>query len=182
VAAGAREDQPIEQWRPVAAGGSWLGPPEAEVVIVEFGDYECPFCRNAESYLRSLREEYPDRVAISYRHFPLTNMHQFAMRAAIMAECARIQGRFASVHKLLYDRELSRLTVETVSEQVSDPQAFLRCVEGNEVSHRIADDMEQVETLGLTGTPSFIVDGTLLGSPPDSAGMFALVASALEGG
>lgn len=99
------EDREVEDWDEYLSGGHRIGPDNAAVTIVEFGDYECPFCRRLEPALRALLAEYSEEVAIVYRHVPLT-YHEHAYQAARLAECAAVQDRFPEAHTRLYDVEL----------------------------------------------------------------------------
>ena len=168
---GQRIERDIEEWRSIAAPGSWMGPPDAAVVIVEFGDYECPFCQQLEPSLAAVRRAYPEELAVVYRHFPLPN-HQHAYRAARMAECGRNQGYFEDVHRELYAAaDLGYVTPQSILESVAirDPDEFVKCAEATGAVDRIDRDLEAALAAGITGTPSLIVNGRLLATLPDSA-------------
>ncbi|NNF12764.1 MAG: thioredoxin domain-containing protein [Gemmatimonadetes bacterium] len=148
--------------------GQWLGPRDAEVVIVEFGDYECPFCRRAERDLRALRDSFPSEVAIVYRHWPLL-IHANARHAALLAECGGEQRLFEEVHALLYRAvALEGLSPERVAEEVGIPDvpSFLTCVNSGQLDGAIDRDIAAAEAIGLRAVPSFIVGDTLLGETP----------------
>lgn len=174
---GAREDRAITNWAEIVAEGHRMGPPDATVVIVEFGDYECPFCRKAERSLRALRETYPDQVAVVYRHYPLLQ-HANAYRAARFAVCAAEQQHFEAVHRLLYNVvTLVDIDANDLASAggLPDPAAFVRCTNRTAPDARIERDLKAVAELGLHGTPSIIFEGTLLATPPDSAALFQMV-------
>ena len=94
----------VTNWQRYADGGHRLGPETAAVTIIEFGDYQCPFCRASEPHLKAIRAKYGNDVALVYRHFPLPG-HGSAFPAARGAECAGQQDRFWEFHELLYSTE-----------------------------------------------------------------------------
>jgi Thioredoxin len=86
----------VTQWRTLLAIGVPIGNPDAEIKIVEFADFECPFCRHADSVFKAVRNKHPSLVGVYFVHFPL-RMHRFARLAARSAECAYAQGQFAGM-------------------------------------------------------------------------------------
>ena len=84
--------------------GYLRGNKKASVILLEYSDYQCPFCSRVQSTIRKLIDKYQDRVAFGYRHFPLA-FHKEADEAAIASECAREQGKFEEIHRLLYSRQ-----------------------------------------------------------------------------
>lgn len=181
----ARESTMVDEWEVYAAEGHRIGPAHAAVTIVEWGDYQCPFCRSLAPILQSLLEAYPDDVSVVYRHWPLTR-HDAARPAAEAALCADEQGRFVAFHDALY-RENGWMSnpgegLLVVAEDVGIPDLdrFERCMEkGPESSDVIDRDIAAVKALGGTGTPTVMINGLLLGSAPDSTGWHALVGERL---
>jgi len=176
-----RVDRFVENWWELAEEGHWLGPRDARWVLVEFGDYQCVWCRRVEPLLRSLREAFPDDVAIVYRHFTMP-YHAHARPSALLAECAALQARFEEVHELLYDAiDLGALDAHRVSEAVEfpDPTEFVRCVDHSETIDRIEADVAAARSVGIRGTPALIADGVLLASTPDSVALFEMVSRSL---
>ncbi|MDE2877271.1 MAG: thioredoxin domain-containing protein [Gemmatimonadota bacterium] len=94
-------DRNIAGWRSYAEDGHWMGAKDAPVVIIEFGDYECPACRAVAPHIDAVRAAFPQKVAVVYRHLPL-EYHHLAYRAARAAECAAVQGKFEAFHTWLY--------------------------------------------------------------------------------
>jgi protein-disulfide isomerase len=145
-----------------------LGTADARVAIVEFGDFECPFCRrHANGVLPSLKKRFIDTgvAAYYYLHLPL-KMHPNAIGAANAAECARTQGRFWEMHDLLFaGAEPASLTSDSLRSRASslaiDLGAFDMCM--SSVADRTADDVEQANRLGVISTPIF-----MLGTVADS--------------
>lgn len=158
------------------AHGHLLGSADAPVRIVEFGDYQCPFCRQEEKVLKALRAAYPDDVALLFRQYPLS-YHAHAYFAARLAECAAAQGRFTRAHDLLFDVDLSELKPGGLARaaQVPDTARFLACGSSEDSVAAIGVDVEAADELGVDGVPTVIVQGTMLTIPPDSAELFALV-------
>jgi protein-disulfide isomerase len=152
------------------------------LTIVEFGDYECPSCRRAEVHVEAIRRKYPEEVAVVRRHFPLS-YHPNAYRAARAAECAAQQGRYEDFHAALYrastaDLVDARMEAIVARAQVPDASLFAQCVNAESTVPEIERDIAKAEELNLRGTPSFIVNGILLGGIPDSLKFQALLAEA----
>ncbi len=176
-----REDRHIHDWERYALAGNRTGANEAAMVIIAFIDYECPFCRLMDETITALRRSYPEDVAVVYRHFPLPS-HRNAYRAARLAECGAEQGYFEPVHRALYQAIGSgTLDATALAEaaEIPDPQAFTECATREGPVSRIEEDLALVADWGLSATPTIVVDGTLLGTPPDSAALFNLVRARL---
>lgn len=142
-------------------GVALLGSATAPVVVIEFSDFQCPFCgRFAKEVLPQIREAYVDtgRVQLAFRHLPLRR-HDRARRAAEAGECSTAQGKFWPMHDQLFI-DTNRLgeadLLEKAQEVGLDETAFRRCMEG-EAEKRVSADVELAGKLGLTGTPSFLV-------------------------
>ncbi|HEX6370961.1 MAG TPA: DsbA family protein [Longimicrobium sp.] len=164
--------RPVEGWEAALDPARTMGPADAPVRIVEFSDFQCPFCEVAQDRLRALHARYPGKIAVVYRHFPLTDAHPFAMAGALASECARDQGRFEAFHDALFagqERIGSAGWGEFAAQAgVPDRAAFDRCVRTRRHRARIDEDLRHVRRLGLQGTPSFIVEGRLISGPVDS--------------
>lgn len=170
----------VTDWQRYADGGHRAGPETAPVTIIEFGDYQCPFCRAAETHLQAIRSRYGDEVALVYRHFPLPG-HSSAFPAARAAECAGKQERFWEFHGLLYATEswigdTSRARLAELAERagVDRVDEFLRCLDGSEGDDAVDADIAAARSLGITGTPTFLVNGQLHVGPLDSLRFFAV--------
>ena len=155
----------FEDWPEYAREGHRVGPPDAEVTIVEFGDYECPFCRQAEPHLQAILREHGEDVALVYRHLPLPT-HQYAYSAARAAECAGEQGAFWPFHEFLYEEAnwMNGAAREVFLDlaaraEISDQDAFADCIDRDEPVTSIARDQSTAVALGFTGTPTFLVNG-----------------------
>jgi uncharacterized membrane protein len=164
----------------VPGGGHWIGAQKPTLTITEFSDYECPHCRQAHAQLRAIVAQFPDRVRLVHRHFPLDQacnrsierpFHQFACWAAQLAECAGRAGRFWDANDTLF--ELSNFldtqsTKKLAAELKIDPAALDRCMKDEGLAD-VKNDIEVGIALKLEGTPSFLVDGQVyMGNLPAS--------------
>lgn len=137
----------------------------ATVTIVEYGDYECPHCRTADRVVERLREKVGgDRLRFVFRHFPLTQIHRHAFRAAEAAEAAGEQGSFWRMHRLLFERN-GALTdgglVEAAAALRLDVPQFLRALSTRRHSGRVREDLTSGTASGASGTPTFFINGRL---------------------
>ncbi|MBV9108873.1 MAG: DsbA family protein [Gemmatimonadetes bacterium] len=136
------------------------GPDHASVTVVEFSDFQCPFCRVMAARLDSLREAYPEDIAVEYRHYPLSN-HQHAIAAARASDCARVQGRFWPMHDALFQNQDSIGVVPwtwfAAKAGVRDLPAFSRCTVETAVAVSLREDIAAGHRLGVEGTPTLLV-------------------------
>jgi len=135
------------------------GNPDAKVMVMEFSDYQCPFCRRAQSTIHDLMEQYGEQVAFGYRHFPLA-FHTEADDAAYAVECARDQGGFEAMHEVLFNEtDLTRPNLKKIAERVGlkDLDKFNSCLDQEQYADRVAKDMAAGQSVGISGTPGFIV-------------------------
>jgi protein-disulfide isomerase len=168
-AAAAQQDmkpRPVNNWNQLAAAGQRMGPANAPVQIVEFSDFQCPFCATFRTTLAALRAKYPERVSVLYRHYPIDALHPHARTAALAAECAAQQGRFEAYHDLLFAQQDSiggkaweRFAAEA---GVPDAEAFARCVGERRLAGNVERDFALAEATGISLTPSIIINGTLI--------------------
>ncbi len=148
----------------VKADGPWRGVEKAPVTIVEFSDYECEFCEKAEPATRKVLDEYPDRVRIVFRNFPLS-IHPHAQKAAEAALCAGEQGRYWEMHDLLFanQKALEPARLKQYARSLGlDPGAFDRCLDSGSKAAAVGADRHDAESLGVVSTPSFFINGRLL--------------------
>jgi protein-disulfide isomerase len=147
------------------------GNPKAPVKIVEFSDYECPYCKKGEEAVAQVMKEYGDRVQLYYRDFPLP-FHKNARNAALAANCASAQGKFWEYHgKLFAIDELSTEKMKATAGDLGLDQAkFNACFDNQEFKAAVDKDMEDGQSVGVTGTPTFFVNGRVLtGAQPFEA-------------
>ena len=171
-----------------AAEGSALGdhprrgPAQAPVTIVEFSDFQCPYCRQAETTLREVRRRYGDQVRLVYMDFPLKS-HAGAMDAALAARCAGEQGHFWEYHDaLLGDQsQLSIIPLTNLAGQLGlDTASFSSCMSERRYEDAVRADMAAGANAGASGTPSFLVNGRLVRGAPSYAELSAMIEQALR--
>jgi protein-disulfide isomerase len=174
----------IKEWRADLARGVRMGPADAPVQLIEFADFECPFCAGFHMTLHSLRERYPTQVALTYVHFPLP-MHRFALPAARIAECAGEQGRFEAMCDRLFKQQNSfglKPWSEFASEaDVPNRDAFEVCVKRTDPMPRVVEGEQLGKELDVQGTPTVIINGWKLGHPPSEKELDAMVRAVLAG-
>lgn len=151
-----------------------LGNKDAPVVIVEFSDFECPFCaRFRQETLDQIVEQYGDNVLFVYRDFPLSQMHPHAQQAAEASECADDQGAFWEYHDVLFENPAALDTDSLVAyaEQLElDVDEFTECLDSGKYTEEVLADLDDGRTYGVTGTPTFFINGVpLVGALPFSS-------------
>ncbi len=137
------------------------GPAQAPVTLLEYGDFECPYCGQAESVVRELLSDFGD-LRYVWRHLPLTDVHQHADLAAEAAEAAAAQGRFWDMHDLLLDHQdaLSVRDLLGYAEQLGlDMDKFRAYLRKRKGASRLADDVESADRSQVSGTPTFFING-----------------------
>jgi len=142
-------------------GSPVRGPADARVTIVEFSDFQCPFCRRMRAPMDGLLDEYAGQVRIVYRHFPLSS-HPLAMPAAEASMCANEQGLFWPYRDLLFEHqeELSAETLRELAAQVElDLSAFDACVADSRYRGAVETDLAAGREAGVQGTPAYFVNG-----------------------
>lgn len=164
--------QYVDQWQDLIAKGRLIGRATAPVKIIEFMDLECPACRVFHASLQVIRDKYEGDVAYIFVHMPLT-MHRFAVPAARAVECAAAAGRFSAMVEAIYRKQDSLGLKTWVSyardAQVSDTESFGRCANQSGVVSRAEDGVAAGRSIGLTGTPTIIVNGWRFSRPPSEA-------------
>jgi Na+/H+ antiporter NhaA len=137
------------------------GPTEAPVTVVEYGDFECPYCGQAEPVVRELLREFGD-VRYVWRHLPLNDVHPHARLAAEAAEAAAEQGAFWAMHDLLFDHQDALRASDLVgyAEQLGlDVERFTDALREHAGAARVADDIDSADLSGVSGTPTFFING-----------------------
>jgi protein-disulfide isomerase len=155
-------------------GNPALGPANAPITIVEFSDYQCPYCRQwySQVYPRLL-QAYPDKIRFVYRDFPLSSIHPEAEPAAEAADCAGEQGRYYDFHDKLFTGELelsSAAYTQYAQELGLDQVKFKDCVSSQRFKNEVMTDSESAANLGVRSTPTFFINGVILiGAQPFEA-------------
>jgi protein-disulfide isomerase len=151
-------------------GAPVRGAADAPVTIVEFSDFECPFCKQTNPTLKQLLERYPGKVRLAYRDFPLDSIHPQARRAAEAARCAQDQGKFWEYHDVLFTQspQLAPEDLRRYAGQVGlDVTKFDGCLAAGTHKTAVQRDLDDGNRLGVTGTPAFFINGrTLTGAQP----------------
>lgn len=139
-----------------------LGPMHPSVLMVEYGDYECPYCASLAPIIDDLLKEFSQDLAFVYRHFPLSNIHDHANLAAMAAEAADEQGQFWEMHKLLYENQstLSTKRITSLARDLGlDLKTFNEELESNELWGIIESHVEGADQRGVDSTPSIFLNG-----------------------
>ncbi len=137
------------------------GPEQAPVTLVEYGDFECPYCGRAETVIRELLADFGD-VRYVWRHLPLTDVHPHAQLAAEAAEAAALQGAFWEMHDLLFEHQDALRLPDLIgyAEELGlDTDRFAGDVEGRAGAGHVAGDVDSADLSGVSGTPTFFVNG-----------------------
>jgi Na+/H+ antiporter NhaA len=154
------------------------GPTDAAVTLVEYGDFECPYCGSAEMAVRELAREFGTDLMFVFRHLPLADVHEHAELAAEAAEAAAAQGRFWEMHDVLFDHQ-DALTEEHVVGYARDlgldEARFRRDLRGRRYALRVARDVASADESGAAGTPTFFVDGRRHAGPPNHDALAAAI-------
>lgn len=145
-----------------------LGNPNAKVAVIEYSDFECPFCgRMFSGTLPKLKENFikTGKIKFVYRHFPLRSIHQNAQKAAEASECADEQGKFWEYHDIIFERQ-SLLGADKFKswalELGLNPNQFDSCLDSGKYAERVEGDYSDGISLGVNGTPATFVNGRLV--------------------
>jgi protein-disulfide isomerase len=153
----------------VSTGHPTIGPADAPITIVEFGDFQCPFCKRAQPTLKEVLARYPKKVRLVYMDFPLP-FHPHALDAAKAARCAEEQGKFWEYHDGLFadQSKESPADLKKLAKQLGlNTTQFDSCFEKAKYQSAIEKDVAEGKRLGVDGTPSFYIDGRpLVGAVP----------------
>jgi protein-disulfide isomerase len=159
------------------------GSPNAAVTLLEYGDYQCPFCGQAHPIVREIQEAFGDDLRFAFRHFPLTQIHPYAERAAEAAEAAGAQGRFWEMHDTLYDNQ-DALDDESLLGYAQtldlDLIAFTRDLASGTFAPRVREDFMSGVRAGVNGTPTFFINGQRHNGPWDVDSLAAAIEGELE--
>jgi protein-disulfide isomerase len=157
-------------------GSPVLGPSDAKITMVEFSDFECPYCSAAVKNANAIMAAYPKDIKLIYKQFPLS-MHPHAALAAAASLAAKDQGKFWEMHNLLFAnfRKLSR-------ENMLDVDKFQADLDSGKYKKIIDKDLADGEQAGVYGTPAFFINGKLYNGPIELAGLKPILDAELKGG
>jgi protein-disulfide isomerase len=156
--------EPPRPKRDVEPKGPSRGPADAKVTIVEFSDFQCPFCSRGREIVEEVMAAYPGKARLFFRHYPLPG-HTQAPKAAEASMCANEQGKFWEYHDVLFKNQ-QQLMPEDLKKHAAtlslDAAKFAECLDQGKHTKYVADDMEAGGKAGVTGTPAFFVNGIML--------------------
>jgi protein-disulfide isomerase len=161
---------------PVSERDHIAGPDDAPVTLVEYGDFECPYCGMAQPIVKAVQRELGKQLRFAFRHFPLAESHPHARLAAQAAEGAGAQGQFWEMHDMLFEHQ-DALEVEDIlgySRSLGLDVAQLgRDLEAGTYAKRVRDDFRSGVRSGVNGTPTFFINGVRYDGPRDVESMVA---------
>lgn len=144
----------------------YYGPKDAKVVLVEFGDFQCPFCKENAPDLAKLRKNYGDRVKFIWRDFPLTYSHPQALIAAKAASCANDQNAFWEYHDVLFENqnnfEDELALIGYATDLGLDEKVFTSCIDSSKYEIEAKNDLQDGTTFSVRGTPTYFINGVRL--------------------
>ena len=149
---------------PVSERDHRQGPATAAVTLVQYGDYECPYTRQATTIVRAIQHQLGDQLRFVFRNFPLTEIHPHALHAALAAEAAAAQGKFWEMHDYIFHHQhsLEDADLEQFAKAVGlDMQRFARDMAERPYISRIKEDLQSGLRSGVRGTPTFFINGVL---------------------
>lgn len=139
------------------------GPDQANITLVEYGDYECSHCGAAYPIIKKIQQEFPTQVQFVFRNFPLSQSHPSALPAAVASEAAALQGKYWEMHDAIYENQRS-LSPEGLFAMATtaglDLEQFKSDIQDDKLLAKVESDFEGGVRSGVNGTPSFFVNGT----------------------
>ena len=138
------------------------GSAEATILVEEFSDFQCPACKSAQGVVQDVVDTFGDKIAFTYKHFPLSSIHPFAMRAALASECANDQGKFWEYHDLLFANQPNFSEGELIAyagDLELDTASFTACLKSRARQDIVRGDMREGDRRNVNSTPSFFVNG-----------------------
>jgi protein-disulfide isomerase len=156
---------------PVGPRDHAAGPGEARIVLVEYGDYQCPYCGAAYPIVKRIQKHFGDRLRFVFRNFPITNAHPRAEWAAEVAEAAGAQGRFWEMHDFLYEHQAKLDDAAVFMTEAKRLKLDAKRMDGEVTGHaylaRIQEDYTSGIRSGVNGTPTFYINGSRYDGAPD---------------
>jgi len=158
------------------------GPADALVTIIEAGDFQCPYCKNQAAVLHQLAADYPTDLRLFFAHLPLVEIHERALPAAVAAECAAAQGQFWAYHDALYAAAPALDDAALVRHATAlglDLEAWRACRDDPGTRRAVLAQRERLLAFGVSGTPSFFINGRFVRGGQSLAMLRTLVDQAL---
>lgn len=147
---------------PIGDPDHFLGPTDAPITLLEYGDYECPYCGMAYPIVSSILQRMGDSLRFAYRHFPLTQLHPHAQHAAEMAEAAGERGKFWRMHDMLYRNQDALEDEDLISYAAQlgiHPDWAAEALTTHGLAGRVREDFMSGVRSGVNGTPTFFING-----------------------
>jgi protein-disulfide isomerase len=148
---------------PVGEQDHFKGDRKSSIILVEYGDLQCPYCGEAYPVIKEIEKKFKTQLAFVFRHFPLREVHPYAEAAAVATEAAARQGKFWEMHDLIYENQM-KLGPEFLSQSARqlhlDMHAFLQDINDEELADKVEASFESGVISGVNGTPSFYINGT----------------------
>jgi protein-disulfide isomerase len=170
---------------PVGEDDHAQGPADAPVTLVEYGDYECPYCGRSHPIVKQIQKELGDRLRFVFRHFPLNNVHRNASTAAQAAEAAGVQGKFWEMHDVLFkhQQDLEYGDVNHYALQIGlDPYRFESDVSSERFAKRVTEDFRSGVRSGVNGTPTFFINDARYDGENEYEPLLAAIRAAMDDG
>lgn len=172
---------------PVVSSDHIRGPVDAKVTIVEYSDFQCPACGAYYPMVKGLESKFGEKIAIVYRNFPLTSLHQYAQLAAQAAEAANLQGKYWEMHDLLFERQdvwskgsdVKKTFTEYAKELNLNTDQFSKDLNSSVAKDRVGVDVTSGNAIGINATPTFFLNGKKLTNPATQEAFDKLVTDAL---
>jgi Protein-disulfide isomerase len=167
---------------PVSSNDHSQGPADAPVTLVEYGDYQCPYCGQAYLVVKQLQARFGDRLRFVFRNFPLTEAHPQAATAALVAEYAGSHGKFWQAHDALYENQQQLgegLYVEIMRSLGLDEAGLQAAFQSDALLQRIQSDLDGGLRSGVNGTPGFFINGEMYNVRQSFAELADPIAAAL---
>lgn len=164
---------------PVGAGDHVLGSENAKITLVEYGDFECPFCGRAYPIVKQVQKHFGDRLRFVFRNFPLKELHPHATEAAETAEFAGANGKFWPMHDLLFENQKrfsTKVFLALAGELGLAPEGLEKALSDRAFEERVRQDFRSGVRSGVNGTPTFYING----ARHDDAYDFEVLVAALE--
>ncbi len=167
---------------PVNAQDHMRGDPKSDIILVEYGDFQCPHCGAAYPIVKQIEKKYSKDLAFVFRQFPLSESHPFAMAAAVASEAAAMQGKFWEMHALLFEYQ-SRLNAATILHHAKtlelDMARFEKDIQDPALFKKVEASFESGIVSGVNGTPSFFINGRKYNGYYDFNSISAAIAAEL---
>ncbi len=142
------------------------GNKNAKVTLIEYSDFECPYCARHYDTVKQIQQAYPNNIRIVYRHFPLS-FHPNAQKAAEASECASVQGKFWEMHDKIFEaNKAGKMGIDQWKQDAKDLKLdtakFNKCLDDGEMASVVAADQAEASNAGVSGTPATFVNGELI--------------------